>query len=193
MQVGLGATELSSWTVSLMARSNNRMLCARTMLLSPQEQHRRVTHHLKVAVVKGGDEDDEGPVYYFPAPSTTTNPTNSSNPTNASNSNNANLINVTTSSSGDGSSRNRNDNNTGCGSMRRALRRIFIKNAKLDGDDDELIGDGRITKEARPTHKAPLNLWKIMPIDKIQPGEDDSIELRVTMTVFGCDLEEKRV
>lgn len=166
-----------------MARNNNSVLCARTLLISPQEQHRRVTHHLKVAVVEG---DGGNPIYHFPneATTTTSDTITSNNPTNTTNNTNANLTNI-----------NRDSDGNGCGrSVRKALRRFFVKNGKLDGDlDDVLIGDGRLTKEARPAHKAPLSLWKIVPIDKINTGEEDCIELRVTLTVFGCDVEETRL
>lgn len=165
-----------------MARNNNSVLCARTLLISPQEQHRRVTHHLKVAVVEG---DGGNPIYHFPNEATTTSDMiTSNNPTNTTNNTNANLTNI-----------NRDSDGNGCGrSVRKALRRFFVKNGKLDGDlDDVLIGDGRLTKEARPAHKAPLSLWKIVPIDKINSGEEDCIELRVTLTVFGCDVEETRL
>ncbi|ODN00399.1 hypothetical protein Ocin01_06282 [Orchesella cincta] len=60
LEIGLGATELSNWSISLV-RNKDSILCARAALLSPKERHRNVTHHLKVAVVS-----DDGPEYYLP-------------------------------------------------------------------------------------------------------------------------------
>lgn len=172
MEVGLGVHEVSKWTISLQTRNKNTLLCARTMLQSPQEPHRRVTHLLKVAVVMAGGEE-AGPVYFFPNDNPTNSNTRSASSNNPSPNNNAST-----------------NNNNSCMSMK-SLRRLLFKTGKLDVDDE--LGDGSTAKEAKPGHKGHPSLWKIAPLDKIIPDEDDSIELKVTLTVFGSHTTDERL